>query len=178
MGLKLVKFHFVLHLFDDILNFGVPQEFDTSANEGHHRTGKRAAELTQKEASNFQCQTAVRMTEFHLLELAMAEIEGGIRLWNYFTVDFRTEPLNDGQNLADDPNLAAPVPESAAKIDVQTGETGIEVWRDDSTGETMYRLLSRSKFKAQMRWQPSIVDFLVELQEKVVQLGSSMLIWT
>jgi hypothetical protein len=53
-------------------------EFDTSANEWHHCTGKRAAELTQKEASNFHCQAAVRMTKFHLLELAMAKIEGSI----------------------------------------------------------------------------------------------------
>ena len=166
MGLKLLKFHVVLHLFDDILNFGVPQEFDTSANEGHHRTGKRAAELTQKEASNFQCQTAVRMTEFHLLELAMAEIEGGIRLWNYFTVDYPIEPLNEGQNLVDIPNLAAPVPESVAKIDVQTGETGIEVWRDDATGETMYKLLSRSKFKLQTRWPPSMLTFWLNYKKK------------
>jgi hypothetical protein len=78
MGLKLVKFHVVLHLFADILNFGVPQEFDTTANKGHHRTGKRAAELTQKEASNFQYRMAVQMTKFHLLELTMAEIEGGV----------------------------------------------------------------------------------------------------
>ena len=38
-GLKLVKFHVVLHAFDAILKFGVPQEFGASTKEGHHRVG-------------------------------------------------------------------------------------------------------------------------------------------
>ena len=45
----------------------------------------------------------------------------------------------------------------------------VGVRRDDTTGEAMCKLLSRSKFKAQTRWTPAIVDFLVELQEKVVR---------
>jgi hypothetical protein len=84
--------------------------------------------LTQKEASNFQYQTAPRVTEFHLLELMIAKNEDGVRLWNYFIDNYPTEALNEGQNSTNNPNTVAPVPESVAQIDVQTGETGIAVW--------------------------------------------------
>ena len=53
MGPKLVKFHVVLHSADDILDFGVPTEFDTSANEGHHVVGKKAAKIDPKRGCKF-----------------------------------------------------------------------------------------------------------------------------
>ena len=84
MGLKLVKFHVLLHLADDILNVGVPTKFDISANEGHHKVGKKAAKLTQKEAASFQYQTSVRLMEYLLLELAMEEISTDAKVWEYF----------------------------------------------------------------------------------------------
>ena len=74
MGLKLIEFHVVLHLADDILNVGVPAEFDTSANEGHDKLGKKARKLTQKEAASFQHQTSVRLMEHLSLERAMDEM--------------------------------------------------------------------------------------------------------
>jgi hypothetical protein len=37
MGLKLLKFHTILHIWEDIIQFGVPLEFDTSANESMHK---------------------------------------------------------------------------------------------------------------------------------------------
>ena len=37
MGLKIMKFHAILHLVEDILLFGVPSEFDTGAQESHHK---------------------------------------------------------------------------------------------------------------------------------------------
>ena len=42
MGMKVAKFHQIMHTADDILNFGVPMEVDTGANEsGHVPTKKR-----------------------------------------------------------------------------------------------------------------------------------------
>ena len=32
MGMKVAKFHQIVHIADDILNFGVPMEVDTGAN--------------------------------------------------------------------------------------------------------------------------------------------------
>jgi len=37
MGLKLMKFHAIMHLFHDILQFGVPKDMDTGSNESHHK---------------------------------------------------------------------------------------------------------------------------------------------
>ena len=48
MGLKITKFHCIMHMADDILNFGVPMEFDTGSNESGHKVEKTAAKLTQK----------------------------------------------------------------------------------------------------------------------------------
>ena len=84
MGLKLLKFHLILHLVEDILQFGVPLEFDTAANESHHKQAKKAARLTQRSADTFQFQTALRMIEFLMLELAMEEIKNGRVVWDYF----------------------------------------------------------------------------------------------
>ena len=46
MGLKLVKFHMILHIWEDILQFGVPLEYDTSANESMHKPSKKASKTT------------------------------------------------------------------------------------------------------------------------------------
>jgi hypothetical protein len=48
MGLKTNKFHAILHMMEDILMYGVPMEFDTGGNEGHHKGSKTAAKTTQR----------------------------------------------------------------------------------------------------------------------------------
>ncbi len=48
MGLKITKFHGIMHIADDTLNFGVPMEVDTGSNESAHKREKTAAKLTQK----------------------------------------------------------------------------------------------------------------------------------
>ena len=47
MGLNILKFHAIVHLMEDIQIHGVPLEFDTAANESHHKESKLAARLTQ-----------------------------------------------------------------------------------------------------------------------------------
>ena len=83
MGLKLTKFHCIVHIADDILNFGVPMEVDTGSNESGHKPTKTAAKLTQKNKKTFEIQTATRLEEMHLLDLALEEIKGR-PLWDYF----------------------------------------------------------------------------------------------
>ena len=53
MGLKLAKFHMILHLWEDIMEFGVPLETDTSANESMHKPSKKASKMTQRAAATF-----------------------------------------------------------------------------------------------------------------------------
>ena len=85
MGLKLAKFHMIPHMWEDILQFGVPLECDTSANESMHEPSKKASKMTQRAADTFYLQTATRLIEFELLDLAMEEIENGRVPWDYFT---------------------------------------------------------------------------------------------
>ena len=83
MGLKIVKFHSIMHMTNDILNFGVPMEYDTGTNESAHKSEKTAAKLTQKKKETFNFQTTVRLEETHLLQLAESEMNGRT-LWNYY----------------------------------------------------------------------------------------------
>ena len=83
MGLKITKFHSIMHITDDILNFGVPMEVDTGSNESGHKKEKVAAKLTQKKKEFFDQQTANRLEEVELLDYAEAEINGKIK-WNYY----------------------------------------------------------------------------------------------
>ena len=82
MGLKITKFHSIMHLTDDILNFGVPMEVDTGSNESGHKLEKTAAKLTQKNKELFDIQTAHRLEELHLIDLAESEIDGN-SMWEY-----------------------------------------------------------------------------------------------
>ena len=72
-----------MHIADDILNFGVPMEVDTGSNESAHKSEKTAAKLTQKCKERFDIQTAKRLEEVYLLDLAMEEMRGN-KIWNYF----------------------------------------------------------------------------------------------
>jgi hypothetical protein len=107
MGLKILKFHILLHFSTDMLLFGVPLEFDTSANESHHKVSKQGAKLTQKAAKTFNLQTANRMTEFRLIELALLEIQDGSVVWDYFAGCVEEEPMemestSDEDSMGDD----------------------------------------------------------------------------
>ena len=82
MGLKTTKFHGITHLASDIMNFGVPLEMCTGANEEHHKPAKAAGKLTQRKKETFNQQSALRLKEGHVLEMANQEMEGR-PLWNY-----------------------------------------------------------------------------------------------
>ena len=83
MGLKVTKFHAILHLVQDMKNFGVPLEVDCGSNEQHHDNPKASAKLTQKKKESFDQQTAERLQEKELLEMANEEFEGR-PLWDYW----------------------------------------------------------------------------------------------
>jgi len=113
MGLKLMKFHAITHLAHDILLFGVPSEVDTGPNESGHKPTKAAARTTQKNEKTFDIQTATRITEHHVLDMAIQELDG-CKLWRYHT---RSETT---------------LPEPAeAKDEIITGGTTINLFEDD-----------------------------------------------
>ena len=82
--MQIMKFHAIVHLVVDILLYGVPSEFDTGSNKSHHKPSKYASKLTQRKESSFNMQTATRLTEFLVLDLALEEILYDNPLWEHF----------------------------------------------------------------------------------------------
>jgi hypothetical protein len=83
MGLKVVKFHAITHMADDINNFGVPKTFNTESDKSAHKPAKVVAKVTKKRKDMFDLQVAKRLTEVHALELAIEEICSDRLLWDY-----------------------------------------------------------------------------------------------
>ena len=155
MGLKLVKFHMILHIWEDILQFGVPLEYDTSANESMHKPSKKASKMTQKAADTFNFQTAMRLIEFELLDLAMEEIQNGNVPWQYYIrKEYPGEEAGTGEEEPQN----------------WTGETGIKVYWDED-GEPSFKLLTRSKFAAKTSWTVATIEFLLGLQDRLRAIG-------
>ena len=153
MGLKLLKFHTILHLWEDTLQFGIPLECDTSANESMHKPSKKASKMTQKTHDTFNYQTGQRLVEFTLIDLAMEEILTGKKMWDYY--DRKLE--QEGEETAE---------EEEETDETWTGETQIKVFCTDE-GEECFSLRSRSKFAAQTYWNQEVTGFLIRLQAKV-----------
>ncbi len=185
MGLKIMKFHAILHLITDILLYGVPTEFDTGSNESHHKESKHAARLTQRKESTFNYQTAKRLAEFLCIDLAMEEIENENCVWDYFmaAVDEHLEhddsPMEDtesnsgieGANLEGEKAVQeadADHSDSSEELEITTGGTRIRVFADpDQNGAPSFEFLSRSKTIHGGHWMQEIVDWLFDLQELV-----------
>ena len=156
MGLKVMKFHAILHIVHDILLFGVPSETDTGSNESHHKDSKKAAKLTQRKESTFIEQTAIRLVEYLCIELGMEEIVNDRCLWEYFDCDNDAEREDTDTDSED------------SEVETRTGGTGIQVYRDEEDGTPCFWMRTRSKrCQDETLWDPEIVAFLCDLQDKV-----------
>ena len=70
-GMKIIKFHLLLHFADDILRFGVMSNFDSAMGESHHKSeAKKPAQRTQRRKSDFEEQTAKRQIEYTSIRFA------------------------------------------------------------------------------------------------------------
>ena len=160
MGLKLTKFHMILHIMDDILDFGVPLEYDTSANESFHKAAKKASKMTQRAAETFNFQVANRLIEFEVIDLAMEEIENGLVPWDFYSRGVE-KPDHELENGTSD------VVDGTPEHDVWTGETKIVIDLDVD-GDVSFRLRTRSKFAKNARWNRDVLHFLYQMQALVL----------
>ena len=147
MGWKLLKFHGILHLCQDMLDFGVPMEVDTGSCESGHKPYKEAARATQKRGKTFDKQTSERTGDFHVIYLAGCELEHR-PLWNYFQGHYH------------------PPPPPVQADRVVTCGAGLYVGRDEETGRNICgwcKPLGREPPKI----SPQVVDWLVRLQDIV-----------
>jgi hypothetical protein len=166
VGFKFMKFHGILHLVMDIIHFGVAGGLDTGSNESHHKLTKLCAKLTQRDISEFEKQTATRLVEFLLLDLAMAELEGKT-IWEYFVLDqvrgkLEHDPIPD--QIPDNDSE-----EGTTTTEATTGGSNLEVAFDEKEEEIIWKF-ARDKH-AQVGWTNPIVNFLHQLQETVHKKG-------
>lgn len=153
MGLKLMKFHVIVHMWFDIYLYGVPLEVDTGSNESGHKITKIAARLTQKNEATFDFQTCTRLDEFFLFDLASAELEEGRQMWNYYDKDA-------------DPPPREPPPHPPP---FTSGET-MWVYQDDKYGKDPVFSMGvgpESRQPCALEWDNDLVSFLFELQKKL-----------
>jgi hypothetical protein len=148
MGFKVMKFHAVLHLAQDIEMFGVPMVVDTGSNESHHKTTKIAAKLTQKDVKTFEQQTSNRLDDLQVLELALAELEGR-PLWRYF----------DGYL---DKIKAKPEKEFTT-----TGGMKFFVTEDKETKQIGFTVTTRMKGRDKVMQDNGLLHYINELQKKL-----------
>ena len=163
MGFKVMKFHAILHLAQDILMFGVPMVVDTGSNESHHKTTKVAAKLTQKDIKTFEKQTSDRCDDFHVLHLAHEEMEGR-PIWAYF-------------------NGYAHNPEVVVEPKITTGGMKVEFFLDEGEEEGQqpqpaFRVLSRMKDKDSVEMDTEIFDYVWSIHEALQNVAPSFRLCT
>ena len=173
MGLRLFKFHAIVHMALDILLFGVPMEQDTGSNESGHKVTKVAAKLTQKKASVFEIQTATRLAEFFLIELAMEELDGR-PLWDYFN-GFEHPPEPNSGPMDDD---SQPTDEITAtnRFDIRTGGAKMVV-STGNNGAPSWEMVSRSQGN-KVTWNDDVRECLHDLQVYVANWMSQVPLYT
>ncbi len=176
MGLKVMKFHAVTHMIQDMLLYGVPTEFDTGSNESHHKEAKLAAKLTQRKESTFNQQTATRLTEFHCIELGMQEIDQRKRLWEYFdgAVPADSVAKDSGElETEKEPMETELGPEltemGGDTLQIRSGGTRLKVFEDaNQPGQAAFEILSSSDKMKKTSMISQLVDFLFDLQAAVI----------
>ena len=155
MGFKVMKVHAMLHLVLDIFMYGVPMVVDTGSNESHHKTTKVAAKLTQKNIKTFEKQTSDRMDDFHVLDLAMEEIEGR-PLWHYFS-GYYHEEIPDVENIQ------------------KTGGMTFHVFVEDpDTNEVGVRVVTRMKKPENLMFGTQFLHFAMKIQHDLSHLLPKM----
>ena len=150
MGLKIAKFHSIVHLTNDILNFGVPLEVDTGSNESGHKVEKTAAKLTQKKKEFFDIQTARRLEEVHLIDLAMEEIKCK-KLWNY------------------DEDCRPTTPQIEKIKATRVGGVKYYVKFSEELQKNVGVLKTKKKGNQEMIIEQDILNYVINLQSAVVQ---------
>ena len=179
MGLKLMKFHAITHLSNDILLYGVPKEVDTAPNESHHKPSKQAAKNTQRNDSTFLYQVAKRLTEMLVIAYAIAEVEDFEQPWTYFdgTIDVYPDdevPEIDGDEvvepggqveetgLMDEEHADNHQDQEAAPL-IRTGGTKIRIYEDANKAPS-FEVLGTSKYRHKTKWIKSVYEFINDLQ--------------
>jgi hypothetical protein len=149
MGLKITKFHAIMHMAQDILHFGVPMNYDTGFREMGHKPIIADSKRTQKKEETFLYQVGNRVNEAYLLALAEAEMAGN-HVRNYY----------QGHKI-----LEQVCNKSKA---IRTGGAHFGVNFNTDKDKYEMHMTTRAEGKDAMKIQQDFVDWLGKLQEKVL----------
>ena len=164
MQLKITKFHTILHYAEDIINFGVPMNFDTGSDESGHKPSKVAASTTQKRKDLFDEQVGQRLAEVHALDLAQQEIKFGRNMWEY----------RDGH---------PPISENAEGKKATAGYLQGPNYRvgpsNDGSGQKKFSIISTTINDRQSIELPEdFTQFLVQLGNKTDEYSQSLTVYS
>ena len=187
MGLKLMKFHVVIHLFHDILQYGIPKEVDTGSNESHHKPMKGAAKNTQKHEATFTLQTATRMDELKLVMYATAELRG-LQMSHYYHGVAAPPPeekkARAGRaasevsylDASEGSHLDGEVAETASKdsdpLPISTYGSRIKVFWDEEAAHPAHKLITRRKKRSTHGILLWFLFFLISKAKLELHLGT------
>lgn len=168
MGMKIFKFHAIMHMSQDIINFGVPSVYDTGPMESGHKPTKKAAKVTQKNEDTFEKQTSQRLLETHVLELAGQEIAGR-PLWKYPLGYLGREDENEeysGDRGQQQRGLS------------KTGGTQFAVEYDNDKRQYYLKLLSRLKDVRSVNVEQDFVNFVANLGKKLERWVPRLIVYS
>jgi hypothetical protein len=163
MGLKLTKFHAIVHMANDMLHFGVPLNFDTGSDEAGHKPMKKAAKVTQRRKNIFEEQVGDRMAEVHALDLAKLEMTNGLLLWRYL----------DGF-----PHSTSPPPKKS-RLQSKDPHGTVFGFLPNADGQRQYGVLDGDvKGIHNAKIATSFIQFVEELQDKVAMFQPDLRVYS
>ena len=167
MGFRTWNFHATSHVAEDILDFGVPENMNTSSNESHHIPTKTAAKRTQRQAATFDEQCGNQIHNMLAIDFAMTEITEDRCVWKYLerladTLRQAQSEITD-EEIQDDnqyDQITGEVLYEAPKVvdnnTILLGGTMVELWQnEDNLPE--YKVISRMKNRQKFKYHTDFV---------------------
>ena len=164
MGFKTFNFHAALHVGDDMLNFGVPNNVNTRSNEQHHKVSKTAAKRTQRRVRTFDQQCATQLHHIATIDMAAEECYNDRPVWEYLTREYETV-------------LVPPVPAEEEQQHKLTGARSVFSYSPERD-EYIYTVNSRMEGKHLFKYPVDVLDKLEEMQKALKNVTDELCIYT
>ena len=163
MQFKTLQFHGYKHVPDDILDYGVPSNYNTKCNEMHHKRDKKTALRTQRQIGVFDMQCATKIQYRTAIDYAMEELKGRPK-WKYL----------DGFDHCDrvvDNGVSCPFPPLM---------TGVEstFFKKPGTDDIVYRVMSSMKRKDKFQYDESTLQQIHDCLHFVYDYLNSIKVYT
>ena len=165
MEFRTFNFHAAIHVADDMLDFGVPGNVNTSSNEMHHKPSKSAALRTQKRQKCFDFQCATQLHYIDVVDLGMQEVLHDKKPWLYAVNEPTVLPtIHD--TAATEENSSDREENTGSKKSVLTvGGTRCDFLYSEETGKYISRVKSRMKDRHKFHLGKPVEQFLESVLE-------------